>query len=130
MVGHIGARICDSAGVGRVRVRPYFGLAAEGHCMARRQTTSGTTMSGRSIAVIGFVLLALATPVAAQMPAPADREAWGNDQAKPSERTPPAARQLVPSQPRIAPPARAEDEFDPPPSPGCQFRDNKLDLLV
>jgi hypothetical protein len=30
----------------------------------------------------------------------------------------------------MAPPARADDEFDPPASSGCQFRENKLDLLV
>jgi hypothetical protein len=87
-------------------------------------------MIGRSIAMIGFVLLAVATPVAAQAPAPADRETWGNDQAKPAERAPPAAGQSIPVPPRIAPPARAEDEFDPPASPGCQYRENKLDLVV
>lgn len=87
-------------------------------------------MTGRSIAVIGFVLLALAAPVAAQAPAPADREAWGNEQAKPSELTPPAAGQSTPVQPRTAPPARAEDEFDAPTSPGCQYRENQLDLVV
>jgi hypothetical protein len=88
-------------------------------------------MSGRLLAVIGFFLCALAAPVAAQAPAPADREASGNDQAKSSERTPPATGERPPSrQPRIAPPARSDDEFDPPPSTGCQYRDNKLDLLV
>lgn len=97
---------------------------------ARRYTTGGITMSGRSIAVIGSMLIALAAPVTAQTPAPADRDAWSNDRAKPSDRTPPATRQLPTKQPRIAPPARADDEFDPPESRGCQFRDNKLDLLV
>ncbi len=91
-------------------------------------------MSGRSIAVIGFVVLvfgaAVGAPATAQVPAPADREAWGNEQAKPTERTPPATRQSTPAQPRIAPPARADDEFAPPPSSGCQYRDNKLDLLI
>ena len=91
-------------------------------------------MSGRSIAVICFIFLVLAgpvmAPVMAQVLAPADREAWGNEQAKPTERTPPATRQSIPTQPRIAPPARADDEFDPPTAPGCQYRDNKLDLLV
>jgi hypothetical protein len=88
-------------------------------------------MSGRSIAVIGFVLCMLAAPVAAQTPATADREGSGNDQAKSSERTPPAARERTPPrQPRTAPPTRSGDEFDPLPSPGCQYRDNKLDLLV
>ena len=90
------------------------------------------------MAVIGFVLLVIAgavmapvmAPVMAQVPAPADRETWGNEQAKPTERTPPATRQSTPAQPRIAPPARAEDEIDALPSPGCQYRDNKLDLLV
>jgi hypothetical protein len=88
-------------------------------------------MSGRSIAVIGFILFALAGPVAGQAPAPADRESSGNDQAKPSQRMPPAAAERTqPQRPRIAPPSRSVDEFDPLPTPGCQYRDNKLDLLV
>lgn len=87
-------------------------------------------MSGRSIAIIGSILIALAAPVAAQTPAPADRDAWSNERAKPSDRTPPATRQLPTQRPRVAPPARADDEFDPPASPGCQYRDNKLDLVV
>lgn len=129
--GHIDVRICDDLNVGRVPVRPCFGLAAEGDDVARRRTESGTTMFGRSIAVIGVILCALAAPVAGQAPAPADRESSGNDQAKPSQRTPPTAAERSPQrQPRIAPPARSGDEFDPLPSPGCQYRDNKLDLLV
>jgi hypothetical protein len=87
-------------------------------------------MIGRSVALIGFALLALAAPVGAQTPKPADREAWGNNQAKPSEHAPPITGQSTPLRPRTAPPARAEDEFDPPASPGCQYRENKLDLLV
>lgn len=87
-------------------------------------------MSGRSIAGIGLVLLALAASAGAQTRAPADSEAWANEQAKPTEQVPPAARQPAPAQPRIMPPARAEDEFAPPPPPGCQYRGNKLDLLV
>jgi hypothetical protein len=100
--------------------------------MARRRTTSGMVMSQRSTTLIGSLMLALASPVAAQAPAPSDREAWVNDQPKPAERTqpPPAARPLPLQQPRIAPPARTDDEFDVPASPGCQYRDNKLELLV
>jgi hypothetical protein len=90
----------------------------------------GMTMSGRSITIIGSILIALAAPVAAQTPAPADRDAWANEREKPSDRPPQATRQLPSERPRIAPPARADDEFDPPASLGCQFRDNKLDLLV
>lgn len=87
-------------------------------------------MSRRSIAVLAIVFVALGRPAEAQAPVPADREAWGNEQVKPSDRTPPAARQSPPPPPRNGPPARADDEFDPPASPGCQFRENKLDLLV
>jgi hypothetical protein len=97
---------------------------------ARLATTNGTTMSGRSIAVIGLLVLALAAPAGAQTRAPADSEAWANEQAKPTEQAPPAARQSTPAQPRIVPPARADDEFAPPPQTGCQYRGNKLDLLV
>jgi len=99
-------------------------------CHGSSANNERTTMTGRSMAMIGFVLLALGAPVLAQAPTPADREAWGNDQAKPSELAPPAAGQSTPLPPRIAPPARADDEFDPPPSPGCQYRENKLDLVV
>ena len=87
-------------------------------------------MSGRSIAVIGLLVLALAAPAGAQTRAPADSEAWANEQAKPTAQAPPAARQSPPAQPRIVPPARADDEFAPPPQTGCQYRGNKLDLLV
>jgi hypothetical protein len=88
-------------------------------------------MSGRLIAMIGIVLFALAAPVAAQAPAPVDREGSSNDQPKSSERTPSAAGEPTsPRQPRTVPPANSGDEFDPLPSPGCQYRDNKLDLLV
>jgi hypothetical protein len=130
VVGNIAVRICDSIGIGRALVRPHRGLAGEGHGAAPRRIESGMTMSGRSIAVLGIVFLALGGPVEAQAPVPADREAWGNEQVKPSDRTPPATRQSPPRPPRDGPPARAEDEFDPPAAPGCQFRENKLDLLV
>ena len=89
-------------------------------------------MFGRSTVTIGFLLLALAAPVTAQTPAPADREARANNQSKPAEQASPksgeSARQ---EQPHVAPPAaRSGDEFDLPPSTGCQYRGNKLDLLV
>jgi hypothetical protein len=90
----------------------------------------GTAMFGRSIALIGTILIVLAAPALAQTPAPVDREVWSNERVKPSDQIPPAARQLPAQRPRMAPPARADDEFDPPASSGCQFRENKLDLLV
>ncbi len=88
-------------------------------------------LSTRRWTTIAGILLALSTSTAiAQAPAQADRNGWSNDSAKPSELAPPArAEQNRPRQPSTPPPARRDDEFDPPPA-GCQYRGNKLDLLV
>jgi len=111
--------------LGHIRARKSVNVVSSGYS----RIESSTMMLGRSIAMIGVIFIAVGGPAAAQVPAPADREAWGNEQAKPSERAPPTARPMPRPQPRAAPPARTDEEFDPPP-PGCQFRENKLDLLV
>lgn len=100
--------------------------------LASRRTESGPVMNQRSMSLIALVFLALGGPVAAQVtvPAPSDRGTWANEQAKPAEQAPSVTRQAPALRPPAGPPARADDEFDPPSSPGCQFRENKLELLV
>lgn len=84
-----------------------------------------------SIAMTGLVIALVTGSALAQTPAPpTDRDSWSNESAKPAIPVPPAtAEQIRPGQPATAPPARRDDEFDPPPA-GCQYRGNKLDLLV
>jgi hypothetical protein len=83
----------------------------------------------RVTAAAGFISFLMVLPALGQSTGPADGGVQRNDQSVRSEPAPPAARDAQPSrEPQAKPPARA-DEFDPPPS-GCQFRGNKLDLLV
>ncbi len=83
----------------------------------------------RSIATAGLFSLILILPVTAQTTGPADG-IERNDQSVRTVPVPPAHRNTQPSpEPRTAPPARADDGFEPPPA-GCQYRENKLDLIV
>lgn len=84
----------------------------------------------RALVVTGFFFLTLAAPVGAQTRAPAERETWSNESQKPLSPPPAAAEQSrTPRQPAAEPPLRRNEDFDPPPA-GCQYRGNKLDLLV
>jgi hypothetical protein len=91
---------------------------------------SGSSMTpARSIATAGLFSLILILPVTAQTTGPADG-IERNDQSVRTVPVPPAHRNTQPSpEPRTAPPARADDGFEPPPA-GCQYRENKLDLIV
>ena len=86
-------------------------------------------MPARSTAAAGLLSLLLILPATAQTTGPADSGIERNDQ---SVRTapPPAHRNARPSpEPKAAPPARADEEVETPPA-GCQYRENKLDLIV
>ncbi len=83
----------------------------------------------RLLVATGSLLLIMSAPVFAQTGAPPDREAWSNESQKPASPPPAAEQSRTPRQPAAEPPSRRNDEFDPPPA-GCQYRGNKLDLLV
>ncbi len=82
-------------------------------------------------AATGLLILVLAaSPAFAQTRAPAERESWSNESQKPASPPSGATEQSrTPRQRAAEPPVRRNDEFDPPPA-GCQYRGNKLDLLV
>lgn len=87
-------------------------------------------MSARSTAVAGLLGLLLVVPAAAQSTGPADSGVQRNDQSVRTEPPPSAPIETQGlRQPRAEPPARADDDFEPPPA-GCRYRDNKLDLIV
>lgn len=83
----------------------------------------------RATAAAGLLSLLLVLPAVAQSIGPAEGGVQ-RDQSARSEPAAPAAEEAQPSRdPQARPPARADDEFDPPPV-GCRYRENKLDLLV
>jgi hypothetical protein len=85
----------------------------------------------RSTAAAGLLFLLLITPAAAQTTGPADGGVHRNDPSARSAPLPPVAKETQPSrEPRAEPPANADDGFELPPPAGCQYRDNKLDLIV
>lgn len=85
---------------------------------------------GRSTAAASLVWLLLVMPAAAQTVGPADGGVQRNDQVTRTEPVSPHATEAPPLQEHKAePPARAEDDFELPPS-GCRYRENKLDLIV
>ncbi len=84
----------------------------------------------RVTAAAGFISLLMVLPAAAQSTGPSDGGVQRNDQPVRSEPAPPAARDAQPSrEPQVKPPAARADDFNLPPS-GCQYRGNKLDLIV
>ena len=87
-------------------------------------------MPARSTAVAGLLGLLFIAPAAAQSTGPADSGVQRNDQSVRGE--PPVPAPVEPQrlrEPRVEPPARADDGFELPPA-GCRYRDNKLDLIV
>lgn len=90
----------------------------------------------RSTAAAGLLAIILALPAAAQsIPAqgtgPADSGVQREGISPRTEPPPPMAKEIRPrGQPKVEPPAHADDEFAVPPPAGCRYRDNKLDLLV
>ena len=92
-------------------------------------SSAGSWVSG-SIVLAGALFLTLTVPAAAQSRSPAESEAWSTDSQKPSSAPPATTEQSrTPRQPAAEPPTRRNDDFDPPPA-GCQYRGNKLDLIV
>jgi len=94
-------------------------------------TLSAGQWVGRFVlAAAGALILGAAWPAVAQTRAPGDRETWSNESQKPAS-PPPAAeeRSGTSRQPATQPPSRRDDESDQAPA-GCQYRGNKLDLLV
>jgi hypothetical protein len=92
--------------------------------------SGSSMMPARSTAVAGLLSLFFIVPATSQTTGPADSGIERNDQSVRTAPVPPAHRNTQPSpEPKTAPPARADDGFEPPPT-GCQYRENKLDLIV
>lgn len=88
-------------------------------------------MRNTLLALVALVALAFAGSAIAQTSTQGDAGSRNGDQVTRSERGGPHAAETNDSKvDRVAPPKKgADDEGDAPPA-GCQYRGNKLDMLV